>query len=220
MQTIKEKIAKLLERASRIKEGAEAEAALLLAQELMVKHSIEMGELSLEQEESNQKEVSKEYITRRRKTPWWHVSLSVVIAENFRCQAFRNIRDGGSMIGIVGLKEDVEIAKQVFFAAVEMADNCLKAYCKKHGYKVSDVKNDYMLGFVDGLKAKFKEQVDREGWALILVKDEAVVQAIDRLKLRHKKQPINTRNNRSAYNTGYHEGKSFSSNRLHAAGSM
>jgi Protein of unknown function (DUF2786) len=77
----------------------------------------------------------------------------------------------------------------------------------------SGIKNDYMTGFISGLDAQFKEQVEKhkEEWGLVLVKDKEVVQYYENLGLRKGAASSAKRAGDSqARSAGYKQGKSWS----------
>ena len=79
----------------------------------------------------------------------------------------------------------------------------------------SGLAGDYVHGFLDGLKAKFAEQVEREGWGLILVKPEAVTEKANALAKGTKavSDRLGRRGNAEAYQKGYKQGKNLSTSK-------
>lgn len=73
------------------------------------------------------------------------------------------------------------------------------------------VRNDYINGFLKGLKDKFAEQVEKESWALVLVKDQAVTQKYNSMQFstRSAKSSVRGSGDSSARTAGYQAGKSF-----------
>lgn len=187
----------------------EAEAALLKAQELMAQHGLTMSEVELPDKES-QMQVVDTCIYEKRKTAWYEKQLGLVIANNFRCHVYNGIGRG---IYFIGLADDVEVAREVFIYALNtmlyLAGEYVKREKERHWYN-RGLKNDYLTGFIAGLNAKFKEQVESNGYALVLVKDALVVQAVEDKKLRKGRgsQHI-TGGSHGAWTAGYKDGKSF-----------
>jgi hypothetical protein len=227
-----EKIRKMLNKADPAKNPSaeEAQSAMLLAQEFMARHGITMEDVQTE-DEPVKKEVVDTNIDDYHVLPWWENDLANLIAKNFRCINYRNYRStyrGGSSRRIyrhcfVGLKEDVEIAREVFLFAVAAAKSQLSAFCKDWlnsslgwGYASvpASVKNDYMLGFIQGLRDKFQEQVNKNNWGLILVKDQAVTEYYEDKSKGFKKGRTSqissgSRDFDHAYTAGYKDGKRF-----------
>lgn len=78
----------------------------------------------------------------------------------------------------------------------------------------SGIKNDYMQGFLNGLEAQFKEQVEanKAEWGLVLVKDKEVVEYYDKLNLRSgTRSSAKASGDREARGAGFQQGKSWSS---------
>jgi len=89
-------------------------------------------------------------------------------------------------------------------------------YIKKCGLNknLKGLKNDYIRGFLTGLRQKFEKQVQEKCYALALVKDALVVQAIENKRLRKgRKSQYVTGGSRAAWSAGYEDGRSFDENR-------
>lgn len=86
----------------------------------------------------------------------------------------------------------------------------IKATYRGVATDTSGIKNDYIKGFLNGLDAKFREQVDKNNWGLIVVTPKDVEEERERLKLRKaSKANINSSGSQEAYVRGYQQGKSF-----------
>lgn len=61
----------------------------------------------------------------------------------------------------------------MFSLVVDAIQFYTNRYIKENGIGVlqhtNRLKNDYMLGFIDGLERKFEEQVQEQEWGLVLV---------------------------------------------------
>lgn len=199
----------------------EAQTALLKAQEILAKHGLSMGDIDVNDIPNGYvKEVVNEAIYEDKAISWWVDKLAVVIADNFRCNSsIWTTRIGGKKVGsqklrFVGLKEDVELATEVFQQAIYMIVFHANMYVANNGIKgkseIARTKNDYMQGFIRGLEAKFKEQVERNNWGLVLVQDALVVQAVKGLNLKTAKpKSISFGGADGARAEGYRDGKSF-----------
>lgn len=118
----------------------------------------------------------------------------------------------------IGLKEDVELAKTVYgFAVNFIQQNTLsfvKQYKAQHSNYHVGIKNDYMDGWLAGLKSKYDEQVEKNNWGLVLVKDPVVQTAIEELNLKKGQgSSVISGSNREAYANGYKQGREFNSPR-------
>lgn len=208
-EDILSKVKKLLAVAEGSNYEQEAQNAMLKAQEFMLKHNLTIEDIEFKEDK---KEVTDETAMQTSRMPWYWKNLMMVIGENFRCQPY--ISKGRiSRACFIGLKEDVKLVKEVFNYAVNTVEKCAKNYTEKYkrpGFNISGVKNDYIQGFIIGLRDKFKEQVESKGFALMLVKDDAVIQAIENKKLRKGQSSRITRNyNDDAKQAGYQQGRNF-----------
>lgn len=201
----------------------EANSALLKAQELMIKYRISEDDVKNFDKEKINKRVSViTVITETNRIFWYVKDLGSVIAENFKVVAFSSgNREMGKSFKFMGLEEDVEIAQEVFSFALEkmkeLADKETKSIelqneDDKKVYKSSS-KNDFYRGFIDGLNKAFKDQVNENDWGLVLVKDELVIKAMEKLNLKSVKKangiPPKFSNNKNLYNEGYKHGNNF-----------
>ena len=76
------------------------------------------------------------------------------------------------------------------------------------------IKNDYITGFLRGLRDKYKEQVESKGYALVLVKDDVVVKAVEKKKLKKRlKDNLVSSGLPGPFEAGYKDGRSFDERR-------
>ncbi|AEG58983.1 hypothetical protein Desru_0699 [Desulforamulus ruminis DSM 2154] len=195
----------------------EAQAALLKAQELMAQHGITMSEIEISSKEVDlEKQVVDTCVSESRRNTWYEKNLSSIIGKNFRCHPYVT---GGKGIYFIGLKEDVEIAKEIYLYALTTMLYLATNYVKENRNKIiritsKQLKNDYMIGFLNGLKKRFEEQVESKGYALILAKDALVVQAVEEKNLIKKKgSKIVIAGSLDARQTGYRDGRNFNENK-------
>lgn len=207
------KIEKLLALAGNNPSEAEAQAAMLKAQELMAQHNLDMAQFKDQPKEK--KEAVVDYFKGYHNTGW-AISLAKVICDNFRCNL---LRAAGYGLVFVGLKEDVAICRAVFtFASQTLDHNMMKLrrQYRKQGLPTDGISGDYAAGFIAGLKAKYKEQVEKNNWGLVLVKDALVEQKSDEIKDPTKKARGGKKLNRSGdpglYTKGYLDGHSLGDN--------
>jgi hypothetical protein len=204
------KVRKALALANDNPSDAEAHTAMLLAQQMLAKHGMTMKDVEGEQEDL--KKVVEVSVTKPSgRIPWWKKQLIMIIAENFKCKAFK----GGTTLVLFGLEEDVEIAKAVYQYAEDVMDKLAKSYVGKlyrQGKSTEGVRNEYILGFLHGLGEKFKEQVEKNNWGLIIVTDALVEQHYAEKNLRKASsggiQPSFS-GNAEARQEGYNQGKNF-----------
>lgn len=206
----------------------EAQSALLMAQRLMAENGINEVEVGDSLERSQLKEILDDYATEFEKLSWWKKSLGRVIAQNFRCYSYLNKCKGYTRLAFMGLKEDTEIAIIAFSFATDAirvgADQFMKVHRKEyflnHGHRLGisqqrGVRTNYVEGWISGLESQYNDQVSREGWGLVLAKDELVTQTYKDMDLKRGQSSQYTRAESSAgqvaYAKGYSDGKGFSS---------
>lgn len=204
------KIEKLLALAGNNPSEAEAQAAMLKAQQLMAQHNLDMAQFKNKPKE--EKEAVTEYFKGYHNTNW-AISLARVICNNFRCNL---LRASGYGLVFVGLKDDVAICKAVFtFAANTLDRNMMKLrrQYRKQGLSTEGISGDYAAGFIAGLGAKYKEQVEKNNWGLVLIKDALVEQKtkdiIDPKGKAHFGKKLNRSGDMGLYTKGYLDGKNL-----------
>ncbi|GED69412.1 hypothetical protein BRE01_31140 [Brevibacillus reuszeri] len=218
-ENILRKVRKALALASNNPSEQEAQSAMLMAQRVLAEHGLSIQDVQ-ESENEQEKNVIHEHATEYGKTIWWKKRLSAIVAENFRCFSYINKRSNASQIRFVGLDSDVSLAIEIFKFACETIQYHLSKYrqeLKESGYRKVEVTymgNDYLKGYLRGLDQKFKEQVEKNNWGLVLVKDALVVQEHESMNLK-KSKPTGASfgGNNGAYERGFTDGKSFDSSR-------
>lgn len=207
------KIEKLLALAGNNPSEVEAQAAMLKAQKLMAEHNLDLAQFKDQPKEK--KEAVTGYFRGYHNTNW-AIFLAKVICDNSRCNL---LRAPGYGLVFVGLKEDVAICKAVFtFAADTLNKNMrkLRRQYRKQGLPTDGISGDYAAGFIAGLKAKYKEQVEKNNWGLVLVKDALVEQKTKDITNPKKKassgKGLNRSGNHELYVKGYWEGKNLGAN--------
>ncbi|MEK3945009.1 DUF2786 domain-containing protein [Paenibacillus sp. FSL H3-0310] len=203
------KIQKALKLADGNANAEESQNAILLAQRLMAKHGLTAQDVGSQEEKAPE---ARKGSIRKSRVEWWHRILNSIIADNFRCFGFFT---SGRNIGFLGLPEDVDIAIEVYGFAENAirhhASEYLKYYCYSSSRRVSNgIKNDYITGFLQGLREKLKEQVAAECYSLVLVKHEVVVKAHDDAGWKTGKPvQMNLAGDSEARMQGYIDGKEF-----------
>ncbi len=205
------KIRKVLALAINNPSEEEGENAMLTAQRLMAENNIVSADIK---EVAETKEIIKGVGNSVKKSVWWHGNLALIIANNFRCYVYisKNRSSGTTQTIFLGLKGDVELAKEVYTYAITLIDHTSKKYAQenKHLGTTTGIKNQYILGFLAGLKSKFDEQVKNNNWGLIIVKDTLVTQAHAKLHLGFiKPSRMRASYNDTARDAGYIQGKQF-----------
>ncbi len=86
----------------------------------------------------------------------------------------------------------------------------------KHGI-VKGVKQDYILGFLSGLKSKFDEQIkSNESYAIVVVTPKEVKDEFQKLKLKNVQfsNSVQCHGSQQARQAGYNDGRNFSTNMI------
>ena len=222
----KDKIKKLLALAESPNEH-EAKAALLKARQLMAEHKIAEAELK-DVEKQEVREVWTDITCSKRRNPWV-VHLSAVIGENYCYKGCRKHRPGEQTqyIGFIGLEDDVEVCLAIFKYAVD----CILAEIGRikkenqcyHGSYVKKLCDSYGYGFTVGISAAFEKQqeVNEEGWGLVLVMPQEVLEASKHLGNEEFHSRAEKTISGDAYSKGYRQGKEFDpTKRLAGEGAM
>jgi hypothetical protein len=190
--------------------AAEAESAMLKAQELMAQYGVSAAEVSKEAREEKTVERA-EAENGKRTMPTWQSILCTVIARNFRCEVYINGATRNPVF--LGLSQDANAAKETFVFAVNAAETLWQQYRHEAGLVglgkayVTGCRNDYMDGFVAGMKRKFTENVTERG--LIIVKDQLVTEAFSKMHLRSAtRYKGSTSGNAGSYRQGERDGYS------------
>ena len=177
-----QKISKVLALATNNPIPEEGQTAMLLAQKMMIENNLEFSDIVVK---TYSKEIINDTIKESTRILWWYKKLSGIIARNFKCYNYIQMSYQNTSIKFVGIKEDVELAKNVFNYAAEIIPYHYNLYIKQNKIKSSSgIKNQYILGFLKGLEEKFTEQVKQNNWGLIIVKDSDVIKEYNKLNCK------------------------------------
>jgi hypothetical protein len=211
-------IRKLLAKAGNNSNQHEVESCMLKAQEISIKYNIDIESLNFEDKPN--KEAVDEAVTDYLPVVWWHWNLAVILGKNFRSKPYVDNWKRKRKVYFIGLKEDVQIIRDVFNFAMSSIEYNAKKFVNELVYKYNntyrehmtvkdfeDFKNDYIKGFISGIDAKFKEQVEKNNWGLILVQDKAVIELV---KTKHfskgKGSNYKEAHSNGAFDKGYKDG--------------
>jgi hypothetical protein len=205
-EKIIEKIKKLLSRAEGNSNEHEAKVCILKAQKLMAEYNISMLQIDCKDDVDD---IIEGNIGNVGRTTWWEKNLSVIISKNFKVYVYLKQYHRGTQISFLGRETDVNIAMISFEFTEKAIKRLSKAYMAKHRGGVG-IKNDYIRGFLQGLKEQFEEQVNKNEWGLVLVVDKDVTDVYNKKNLKKTQTSrVRTSNNNHAINEGYKTGKSF-----------
>lgn len=192
----------------------ESQTAFLQAQQMMVKYGVDPSDLDISEESIRVLDKSgSDY----KRLFWWERRLASIVAKNFRCKNYINNKyiEGKKQVQrrimFMGRDEDVKLAREMYKLAKEATLFYTKCYMQQNDLKGSSVKNDYILGFVDGLEEKFEDQINSRSqeWGLVLVVPKEVEE-------RYKKEVTGTLYNKipgvnsdEHYSEGYEDGNAI-----------
>lgn len=217
-EKIIEKIRKTLNLANNNSNEHEAKLAILKAQEIMAQYNITMKDVELRKEIEKKNAIEMDATEASGRTPWWVKSLAPVIADNFKCHPYISKGYGTTKIVFIGLEEDVAIAVEVYKYAIEAIYKYATSYIQKlyrEKKQSKGMRNEFITGFIHGLKEAFKKQVECNNYAMVLVKDPVVVQAVQAKNLvMYKPTGIKPKfsGSEEARVKGFEKGKEFGSN--------
>lgn len=171
------KVQNLLELTYDAPNDEEGQTALLMAQKLMVKHNLSMSDIKASQKNDNIGETVGHWEYRM---VWWKEKLAAILGENFRCKTIRRrlVEKGITQMIFFGYDTDAELCTKVYEGALLYLDYRLKRLfptVSKARWK--DYKKSYLLGFLDGLDQRFKNQTQSsEEFALMVQVPEEVLE--------------------------------------------
>ena len=212
-EKLKNKIKKLLKLAESSNQN-EAESALEKAQELMIKNKLKESDLGVNTQDL--KVIEKLIFSGTNDQRLRH--LMIIIAENFNCSHFyKKFKSNTNKIElwIVGFEDEIEIVQECFNFCVNIFKKNVKSLKEIYPFTSPSVlKNSYFSGFNAGLNTKFKEQIKRNNWELVIVKDKKIIDFMDNKKLKtpKKNNKMGTLNS-SAFNRGLSDGKNIELNK-------
>ena len=199
---IEEKIKKLLA-LSESNNPNEAKAALLKAQELMLKYNISEGNAGTDAEICTE----SIHISRNR----YAKRIAVLIADNFRTKTWLSTQH----INFMGFREDVTASRLCFEYLIEESAKCFNDYVYNHKDSFEDNTKSYqnyiyrqwMDGFVAGLEEAFESRKSELEYQIMLITPEEVLQEFNKMPLHSVRLGSGKRLSEEAYDTGYENGK-------------
>ncbi|HEM6147106.1 TPA: DUF2786 domain-containing protein, partial [Streptococcus suis] len=145
--------------------------------------------------------------------PWWQEKLAAILGENLRCQTVRRrLRDDGiTQIIFFGYQSDAELCTKVYEGAILYLNYRLKRlFSTVTKARWKDYKKSYLLGFLDGLDQRFKDQAySSEEFALtVQVPTEVLEESRLRMgDLKTKTVSVQVEMDSEAYVTGLEHAK-------------
>ena len=194
----------------------ESHSAFLQAQAMMVKYGVNPSEVT---DNDEIKEVLEKSGTEYKRLYWYERELAYIVAKNFRCKYFMRGEyvTGKAQIQrkimFMGLNQDAELATEMYRLVISAIEFYTHKYIKEHGIGIrqhtQQLKNDYMIGFIDGLERKFEEQIQVQEWGLVLATPKEVEEKYDDLvagKLNHNVPQLASQ---KTYQQGFKDGNAI-----------
>lgn len=191
MSKIEDTIAKLLAKAEGTNHPAEAEAFMAKAEELMLKHGIELAHLEARKPGQKKREIIQVRITVKNGHGYANAMAASVhaAAPSFSVRTLKSaMPDGGQVIWLIGHKSDVEqvetLAHSLLAQSRSQAMHWWKTVGKAlhEGYTDNDAylaRREFIFAFASGLRARLAEThsriVEETGTALVLVERSKLV---------------------------------------------
>ena len=213
-EKITQKIKNLLDLANNNPSENEAKAALLKAQELMLKYNISISDEEMNRDSSSV--VTKSYRFEGRRLLQYHLSLAGIIAKNFRTKTYYTRRG----IHFMGFTEDATTSQMLLEYLINFIDTGFNSFLKQdkknnpekyfgRGPQYSKfIKRSWIQGFLSGLRQAFKERSEDSTYELMLVTPNAVMEKYEELSLTKSnlKSNYEVLDNKS-FNNGFDTGK-------------
>jgi hypothetical protein len=213
-----EKIRKLMEFSK--ENGAsesEIENAMKLAQRLMLKHNLEMGDIGLTTNDIAEFHLPNTWKkgTESKRFLW---DLLSCIASGYNCEVLSGYSTelGVMAYKIIGFREDREAVAVLFEATLPQVRSLTKARYKESDKSASIVKFtiSYQTGFIHGLRAKLKADKEEfiksessEEYGLMIVKKDALIEEYVKEELKPKpRKTVSLDVDKEAYTKGKEDG--------------
>lgn len=179
---IVDKIQNLLELAYDAPDDEEGQTALLMAQRMMVKHNLSLSDIKTTQRDNIGEVVGHwEY-----RMVWWKENLAAVLGKNFRCKTIRRrlFKEGITQMVFFGYHSDAELCTKVYEGAILYLEYRLKRlYRTAWTSDYNNYKKSYLLGFLEGLDQRFKNQLQASEEFALMVQVPTEVLEEQRLRM-------------------------------------
>lgn len=206
-----ERIKKCLSLAGNNSSENEVNNAIKMAQRLALKAGISIEDIDMSEIRPIIEVVQYNVDQNTKTCPSWRYALCKTIADNFKTDVFINKVTGGSSLVIIGDKDDVDITREVFQYTENAYLNLSKKYInsvkKKRKLNRSlsiRFKNDYFVGFLEGITKAFAENIQEFG--LMVIKPDEVNEWMDEHCKTGSRSSIKGAGSEDAYNNGLKDG--------------
>jgi hypothetical protein len=190
------KLRKLLALASNNPNRSEAEAALLKAQALMTEALPTVPESS----------PITEALLSRDTSPWFQ-RLASVIATNFRVHVLLDY--GENAVNFVGARDDLAVAVYVAQTARRCAQQLAAAWWLENAEAPMAAQEEFLHGFVSGLRDQFSAQVAARQYAVALVPPPGIDHYLREQQCGTVEAPVPPVTGTEAYNRGAQAGAGY-----------
>lgn len=194
----------------------EKEIAIYQAQKLVAKHHIQEYEL---------KTLDKDNVVHitstlnARKNTW--KLLGDIISKNFRCELYYNHPSHTHVnLVFVGHETDALVAKEVYESSYKFAVNeaqRLASYYYYHYGSAKGVRDEWIVGFINGLKQGFEDQVKRSSeTGLMIIIPPEVKEEYNNMTwtdIEYHQLEIQRNGDEDIYRAGFNNGYDFSQGR-------
>lgn len=184
---VKKKIQKLLALAERGSEH-EAKVAMVKAQHLMMEYKLSIGDVQEKEIKVIQFKTELYYTDYKN---CYRDTLANALSEFYCCTNCLVTAKGSKKhyIMLIGFENDVEILNGILSFADQCIMDWFKAFKKAEGWKYSNeylnaLKNQYGMGFAEGLKALLEEQTEEieQEWGLVVVPPKEAIDYVNGLE--------------------------------------
>lgn len=208
-QKIITKVKGLLDVAKDNNQDEEAQTAFLLAQKLMVKYNINESNL-----QDQERTVEYGLLEKCKKLSVLKQSLALVIANNFKVLFVRTgliYPEGYFKYRFYGYSSDVELAKNMYFLAVDIIkyrtvqylnNFYLKARVPRNRQLTLSAKKHYIYGFIKGLETRLNYQTKK--YDLMVKPDKEIYKRLG--VTRSKYNRVNCNPSSESFKEGFTDG--------------
>lgn len=173
MENMMRRIKKLLNIANdKRADPNEAAAAAAMAERIMRKHQIELGDVLLQELNQSDSMATEETIataktngTPVKRVPAWASRMAVLVRDLYDCGAVVvTTKDGQAGIRFYGYKQDVQMCRWMFDFLVDTTNRAVREYHKTDLYRIEGRKgsNDYRNGFVAAIMESLRQQIEQK----------------------------------------------------------
>ena len=167
-QDITDKVAKLLALAEGTDNPLEAEAFTAKAEELMLRHGIEMAEVAAKRPGTKAEEVVIVRIPVFNKMDTAQAQYGACVASAFNIRGYHSkVMSGGFLIWLVGHKSDVDQAETLVRSLLIQSEHALNYWWRTEGQKTPSHlgahvrKREFMFAFGSGVRERLSETKNR-----------------------------------------------------------